>query len=140
MADSGSGGWEFAAGFFIGGVVGGLLGAAAALLLAPQAGEDTRAMLREKSIELKERAEDATVDARRRAEEAAELARRRMEEATGEARERTATIRESAKMMVDERIAQVKDAIEKGKEDAEKKMAEVRQSLQAESAPKSPSA
>ncbi|MCA1553706.1 MAG: YtxH domain-containing protein [Chloroflexi bacterium] len=54
MADNNSGGWEFSAGFFIGGLVGGMLGAVAALLIAPQAGEDTRALLREKGIELKE--------------------------------------------------------------------------------------
>ena len=65
MSDNSSG-WEFSAGFFIGGLVGGLVGAAAAILMAPQAGEETRAILRDKSIELKERANDATLDARRR--------------------------------------------------------------------------
>jgi gas vesicle protein len=40
----------FLAGFFIGG----LIGAAVALLLAPQSGEETRVLIKDKSIELKD--------------------------------------------------------------------------------------
>jgi gas vesicle protein len=43
-------------GFLIGLIVGGLVGAAVALLYAPQSGEETRATIREKSIELKDQA------------------------------------------------------------------------------------
>jgi gas vesicle protein len=42
----------FLAGFFIGG----LIGAAVALLLAPQSGEETRILIKDKSIELKDKA------------------------------------------------------------------------------------
>jgi gas vesicle protein len=42
--------------FLMGFVVGGVAGAVAALLLAPQTGEETRSMLREKSIELRDQA------------------------------------------------------------------------------------
>jgi len=45
-------GGEFMAGF----LVGALVGAAAALLLAPQSGEETRTLIREKVIELGQRA------------------------------------------------------------------------------------
>ena len=58
-------GADFLVGFFIGA----LAGAAAALLLAPQSGEETRALIREKGIELQERADEASADARRRAAE-----------------------------------------------------------------------
>jgi len=44
--------------FFTGFFVGALVGGAAALLLAPQSGEETRAQIRDKGIELKERAEE----------------------------------------------------------------------------------
>ena len=125
MSDNSSG-WEFSAGFFIGGLVGGLVGAAAAILMAPQAGEETRAILRDKSIELKERANDATLDARRRAEEA-----------TADARERASQMRESAKLTLDEKMAQVKDAIDTGKAAADKKKDEMMQSLKNDTSAKS---
>ena len=136
MSDNSSG-WEFSAGFFIGGLVGGLVGAAAAILMAPQAGEETRAILRDKGIELKERASDATLDARRRAEEAAVMARQKAEEATAEARERAAQMREAAKMTIDEKVSQVKDAIDTGKAAADKKKDEMMQSLKSDSSSKS---
>jgi len=43
--------------FFTGFFVGALVGGAAALLFAPQSGEETRAQIRDKGIELKEKAE-----------------------------------------------------------------------------------
>ena len=42
--------------FLIGFVVGGVAGAVAALLLAPQSGEETRSIIRDKSIELRDKA------------------------------------------------------------------------------------
>ena len=42
--------------FLIGFVVGGVAGAVAALLLAPQSGEETRNLIRDKSIELRDKA------------------------------------------------------------------------------------
>ncbi|HOV52507.1 MAG TPA: nitrogenase component 1, partial [Methanothrix sp.] len=43
--------------FFAGLIIGGLIGAGIALLFAPQSGEETRAFLKEKALELKEKAE-----------------------------------------------------------------------------------
>jgi gas vesicle protein len=43
--------------FFRGFMIGGAIGAAAALLIAPRSGEETRTQIREKGIEFKERAE-----------------------------------------------------------------------------------
>ena len=56
---------DFIAGF----LVGALVGAAAAVLLAPQSGEETRTMIREKGVELGQRAEELSLQARDRAEE-----------------------------------------------------------------------
>jgi gas vesicle protein len=64
MADKTSGA-DFLAGF----VVGALVGAAAALLFAPQSGEETRALIRDKGIELQERSVEMSEEARRRAQE-----------------------------------------------------------------------
>jgi len=89
---------EFGA-FLVGFVVGGLTGAVVALLFAPQSGEETRALIKDKSIELRDkaqvtaeealaRAEQVAADARTRAEELAKEARTRAEELAREVRER----------------------------------------------------
>ncbi len=44
--------------FLIGFIVGGVAGAVAALLLAPQSGEETRTLIRDKSIELRDKASE----------------------------------------------------------------------------------
>jgi gas vesicle protein len=54
--------------FFAGIVIGGLVGAALALLLAPQSGEETRAQIRDKSLEIKDRAEVGVLEARQMAQ------------------------------------------------------------------------
>lgn len=72
MADKGYG-----ADFFVGFVIGGLVGAAAAILFAPHSGEDTRALIRERGIELQERSAELTHEARRRAKEYEAVARER---------------------------------------------------------------
>lgn len=59
---------EFGA-FLVGFVVGGLAGAVAALLLAPQSGEETRTVIKEKAIELKDVAADSYNEAYGAAEE-----------------------------------------------------------------------
>jgi gas vesicle protein len=64
MADK-TGTVDFVAGF----LVGALVGAAAALLLAPQSGEETRTLIRDKGIEIREHADELSAEARKRAEE-----------------------------------------------------------------------
>ena len=61
---------EFGA-FAIGLVIGGLAGVVAALLFAPQSGEQTRAQIKEKSIELRDKAQQSSQDAMARADELA---------------------------------------------------------------------
>jgi len=57
--------------FLSGFIIGGLVGAVVALLMAPQSGEETRAYIRDKSIELKDRAAETAAEAQARAQEAA---------------------------------------------------------------------
>ena len=78
---------EFGA-FLVGFVVGGLTGAVVALLFAPQSGEETRALIKDKSIELRDKAQMTAEEAYARAEQLAADARTRAEELTKEARTR----------------------------------------------------
>lgn len=77
--------------YFAGFLMGGLIGAAVALLMAPASGEETRKMIREKGIELRDRTveglEAAAAEARQRADELTKLARERADELAKEARE-----------------------------------------------------
>jgi gas vesicle protein len=65
MGEKASGG-EFFAGFLIGALV----GAAVTFLFAPHSGEETRMLIRDKGIELKDRADELSGEARVRVKEA----------------------------------------------------------------------
>ena len=67
--------------FLIGFVVGGLTGAMVALLFAPQSGEETRAVIKEKSIELRDKAAQQAELVASKAEKLAEEAKVRSKEA-----------------------------------------------------------
>jgi gas vesicle protein len=66
--------------FFAGFLVGGLVGAAVALILAPQSGAETRDQIRQKSVELQSKAGDTLDEARAKAEAVAADIKRRAEE------------------------------------------------------------
>jgi gas vesicle protein len=78
---------EFGA-FLVGFIVGGLTGAVVALLFAPQSGEETRALIKDKSIELRDKAQMSAEETYARAEAAAKEARARAEELAHEAKVR----------------------------------------------------
>jgi gas vesicle protein len=99
MAKGSNGVMEFAAGLFLGGLVGAALG----LLLAPQSGEDTRRQLSERGIELREEVE-----------------------------KKTAVLQDKLPTVVEEQRSRVQDAIEKGKEAAARKRQEILGQLEAE--------
>jgi gas vesicle protein len=130
MADNDFG--TFVAGFLIGGMA----GAAAALLLAPQSGEETRTVIKEKSIELKdkavasagetrERAEKALEEARARADEALEEVRIRTEELADATKDRASELQERGQQVFDEQKARIEKVVETGKKVASDKMDEL---------------
>jgi gas vesicle protein len=71
MSDNNSDFGAFVSGFLIGGLV----GAAVSLLFAPQSGEETRTLIYDKGIELKDQAGGVIGDTRTRAEELAKEAK-----------------------------------------------------------------
>lgn len=102
--------------FFAGFIMGGLIGAAVALLLAPQSGEETRMIIKDKSIELKDkaveygqdakmRAEAAMVDARARAVTAIEDLRVRTDEYARVTKERVAGVQPAGPVVLEEQKA-----------------------------------
>jgi gas vesicle protein len=129
MADTSGG--EFIAGF----LVGALVGAAAALLLAPQSGEQTRTLIRERGIELGQRADEIQAEARRRAEEIQAEARRRAEEIQAEALERAKKVQTRAKERAEKLQDTVKQAVEEGKAAAEDKREALLSQLEEEQSP-----
>lgn len=107
------GGLEFFAGF----VIGGLVGAAVALILAPQSGEETRAQIKERGIELKTRAGELAVEARERAEELSDEARKRAEEFSLETRKKVEEIIADARVRLEEVLEEGRKAAVKRKEE-----------------------
>jgi gas vesicle protein len=76
MADNSGDLGSFLAGF----VIGGLIGAGVALLMAPQSGEETRALISDKSIELRDRAVETAGDVQTRATDYAQQTAERYDE------------------------------------------------------------
>lgn len=114
---------EFGA-FLVGFVVGGLTGAVVSLLFAPQSGEETRALIKDKSIELRDKAQVTGEEALARAEALAADARQRAEELTKEARTRAtelaSEVRERTGQLTNEVRERGKSAIEAVRKTAKK--------------------
>ncbi len=87
--------------FLIGFVVGGVAGAVAALLLAPQSGEETRTLIKDKSIELRDMATEQADIFTTRAGKVAEDARVRGKELVDSAGKTANEARARGKELVD---------------------------------------
>jgi gas vesicle protein len=104
--------------FLAGFVIGGLVGAATALILAPQSGQDTRSQIAGKSQELREQSGERLQQYRdlagSRTQEYRERAGSTIAEARGRLQETTSPVLEQARIVLDsgkERAAQVKDQV-----------------------------
>ena len=107
MGDNNSDFGAFLAGF----VIGGLVGAATALLLAPQSGEETRTVIRDKSIELKDKASLTSTEARARAEAALKEAQARYDSLTQQAKEKTEELLQRGQVVLEEQKSKVEEVI-----------------------------
>jgi gas vesicle protein len=104
--------------FIVGMLVGGLTGAAVALLFAPQSGAETRSMIREKAIELKDKTSETMEDAYTRAEKAAKEAKLRADEFSQVARTRATELGRKGQVLLEEQKAVVSGTVEGAKKGA----------------------
>ena len=102
---------EFGA-FLVGFIVGGLTGAVVSLLFAPQSGEETRALIKDKSIELRDKAQVSAEEAIARAEAATAEARARADDLARQLRERSKEVYSDVR---DRGQAAIDDVKERGK-------------------------
>jgi gas vesicle protein len=93
-----------AGGFLAGVLIGALAGAAAMLLWAPRAGEETRHILRDKSMELREQVSETADEARHRAEDVMDSVRKGARRMT-----------EGSQEMLEEQKSRVSSAVEAGR-------------------------
>lgn len=92
---------EFGA-FLIGFLVGGITGAVASLLLAPQSGEETRTVIKERAIELRDKASETAEEVYAKAEEAANEAVKRAEALLNDAKEKAVEAKEKGQHLYEE--------------------------------------
>ena len=103
---------EFGA-FLVGFIVGGLTGAVAALMFAPQSGEETRAVIKERSIELRDKATAEAEEAWKHAEAAANEALQKAEELSKQAMAQSEEITLKARQRGEELVQSTRDTVKK---------------------------
>ena len=99
--------------FITGFVIGGLVGAAVSLLLAPQSGEETRTLIREKSIEIKDQVEQTADETRQKAEQLAADAKAKAED-----------LQKRGQVVLEEQKSRIEKAVEAGKKATQRKKSE----------------
>ena len=87
--------------FLLGFIIGGLAGAATALLMAPQSGAETRTVIREKAIELKDHASSTYEEALAKAEAAAAEAHARYDELAEHAKKQASELQHRSKIALE---------------------------------------
>jgi gas vesicle protein len=81
-------------------LIGALIGAGIALLMAPKSGQETRHMIRERGVELKDRAAETVGDTTSRASQA-------IDDLKSQAKEGISAVKHRGQEMVDERSARM---------------------------------
>ncbi len=121
MSDSDGDFGAFLAGF----VIGGLVGAAVALIMAPQSGEETRTLIHDRSIELKDKAAERAEAARIKAEAAAAEARARADELAKLTQEKANELRKKGQEVYQTQKSRLETAVQKKPKPASDETSEV---------------
>jgi gas vesicle protein len=101
--------------FLMGFVVGGMAGAVAALLLAPQSGEETRSMIKDKSIELRDKASEQADLIAKKATEQADLFSKKASEQVDLISKKATQVASDAKSRGKDLVDSAKKAVSKKK-------------------------
>jgi gas vesicle protein len=101
-------------GFFSGLIIGGMIGAILAIVLAPQSGEETRDFIRGKAHEAKNRALDLAYDMQDRVAEVADDLRAQADQLT-----------EMSRQAYESTKSKINDAVDAGRKAAQSKIDEV---------------
>lgn len=137
--------------FMVGMLIGGMIGAAAALMYAPMAGTETRRLLKEKATEAAEKTTRMTEEARMRAAQLAEEARMRTSEMahqaqskvgelTGQVKTKVGEVTTRGRELVEHQREAIAAAVEAGKQAYQEKQTELKQEVEESTAPAIPSA
>ena len=112
MSDNGKFG-AFVTGFLTGLIAGGIT----SLLLAPQSGEETRKMIKEKSVEVYEKAEKNFEEAYAQAEASLAEAREKIEELAAQAKDKSVELQEKGHAALENIVHDVKKIKPEGAQD-----------------------
>ena len=88
--------------FLAGLLLGGLAGGITALLFAPQSGEETRTIIRDKAIELRDQANETMEETLSKAEKAANDTVKQAENAFNQAKARAAEVAKKSQVILEE--------------------------------------
>ena len=116
----------FALGLFTGALAGGI----AALLLAPQSGEETRKFISEKGVEVYEKAGKTFEEAYAQAEASLAEARAKVEELAEQAKEKSVEWQEQGQIMLENIGKKDKTKVEESIADLEDEVEEVKEALE----------
>lgn len=92
---------EFSA-FLIGFIIGGLTGAAISLIMAPQSGEETRELLKDRAIELRDKAQETAQTVGDQVGNRASDVRSRAGDLAGKARSTAGDLRQRGQVVLEE--------------------------------------
>ena len=101
--------------FITGTLIGGLVGATVALLYAPRSGQETRTVIKEKSLELKDKAVETGEELRHKAQDFADQTKARIEETADATKEKAIDLQHRGQAFIDKQREQIQRAIQSGK-------------------------
>ena len=88
--------------FLVGFVIGGVAGAITALLFAPQSGEETRTLIKDKTIELHDKASETVEQTLAKAEAAASEAVKKADQLLKDAQKKAAEVAEKGQVVLEQ--------------------------------------
>jgi gas vesicle protein len=122
--------------FMVGVLVGGAIGAAAALLYAPQSGPETRDLIKERAVDAKDRTGELATQVRDRASNIAHQAQSRVGDLTSTVRTRADEVGQQAhsvidrgREVIDRQKGAVMAAVDAGRQAYQEKQAELQQDV-----------